>query len=349
MSVRAWLLAVSLILSPAAAFSQGFAGMGTDPEGFALPEATPGFSFPADHGPHPDFRIEWWYVTANMTGPEGQEFGLQWTLFRSALAPREDEGWQSPQIWMAHAAVTTEAAHYVAEKFARGGIGQAGVQPVPFRAWIDDWYMGGETLENVTLRAAGADFGYEVRLGTDKPYVPQGQGGYSVKSEAGQASRYYSQPFYELEGELRLPSGSVPVTGHAWLDREWSSQPLTETQTGWDWFSLALDDGARFMGYRLRDAIAPAYAVSTWIAPDGTPTPYPDGAFAADALETHEVAGRDVPIRWRVTLPDRGLDVEVEALNRDAWMDTSVDYWEGPIRVSGSHEGRGYLEMTGYE
>ena len=30
-------------------------------------------------------------------------------------------------------------------------------------------------------------------------------------------------------------------------------------------------------------------------------------------------------------------------------MGTSFPYWEGPISISGTHSGRGYLEMTGYE
>lgn len=323
--------------------------MGTDPEGFALPERGYVFEFPVDHGAHPAFRIEWWYVTANLSGPDGAEYGLQWTLFRSALAPENAEAWASSQIWLAHAAVTTQSAHYVAEKFARGGIGQAGVVAEPFRAWIDDWEMGGDTLLDVSLEAGGRDFGYSVQLSTEKPFVPQGDAGFSVKSEAGQASHYYSQPFYDVSGTLDLPEGAIEVTGHAWLDREWSSQPLTDSQEGWDWFSLAFDDGDRFMGYRLRDQDGSAYAISTWITADGVVTPYPDGAFEAEALGWHEVAGRDVPVRWRVRHPERGLDVTVDALNPDAWMSTSIPYWEGPIRIEGSHSGRGYLEMTGYE
>jgi len=179
--------------------------------------------------------------------------------------------------------------------------------------------------------------------------VPQGDQGYSVKSEAGQASHYYSQPFYEVTGTLTLPSGEIPVTGNAWLDREWSSQPLTETQTGWDCFSLTFDTGEKLMGYRLRDEAAPLYAVSTWIAQDGTPTPYPPGAFSADPLTETQVAGREVPTRWQVTLPDRGVDVTVGAINPQSWMDTAFPYWEGPVTVTGSHEGIGYLEMTGYD
>ena len=58
--------------------------------------------------------------------------------------------------------------------------------------------------------------------------------------------------------------------------------------------------------------------------------------------------GREVPVVWQVSLPDRAVDVTVTAMNRQAWMDTLVSYWEGPVRITGSHTGRGYLEMTGY-
>ncbi|MEO0831234.1 MAG: lipocalin family protein, partial [Pseudomonadota bacterium] len=150
-------------------------------------------------------------------------------------------------------------------------------------------------------------------------------------------------------GSISVPAGPVEVTGQAWLDREWSSQPLTDSQDGWDWFSLAFDDGARLMGFRLRDRNGSHYTSATWIEADGSPTPYPDGAFRADPLEWHRVADRDLPVRWRVALPDRGVDVDVGALNPNAWMDTSIAYWEGPISIDGSHQGRGYLEMTGYE
>ena len=86
MSVRAVVICLSLAL-PTAPMAQGFAGLGVAGEGFEAPERGVAFAFPQDHGPHPGFGIEWWYVTANMTGPDGTAYGLQWTLFRSALAP----------------------------------------------------------------------------------------------------------------------------------------------------------------------------------------------------------------------------------------------------------------------
>jgi predicted secreted hydrolase len=334
-----------LCLWPAAAGAQGFAGLGTEAEGFALPDPAWTPAFPADHGSHDLFRIEWWYLTATLEAADGTPYGLQWTLFRTALAPG---GAAEDQLWMGHAAVTTPDAHHVAERLARGGTGQAGVTADPFAAWIDEWRLDG-TLEGAsTLFAQGPDWAYDMRLRAEGPVVLQGQAGYSVKSPEGQASHYYSMPFLSIEGALTLPEGEVGVTGQAWLDREWSSQPLSEAQTGWDWFSLSFDTGEKLMGFRLNEADGNAFTAATWIAPDGTPTPYPDGAFGAEPLATAPVAGREVPVRWRVTLPDRGLDATVEAMNPQSWMGVSIPYWEGPVTVRGSHEGRGYLEMTGY-
>ena len=329
--------------------AQGFSGLGSEAEGFATPQPNPVFSFPADHGPHPDYRIEWWYLTANLKDAEGTSYGLQWTLFRSALSPGEAEGWQSPQIWFAHAAITTPNQHLTTERLARGGIGQAGVQAEPFRAWIDEWALEGADFGTMSLRATGSDFAYDMSLQAKGPLILHGDNGYSIKSAEGQASYYYSQPFFEINGTLTLPSGKVAVTGDAWLDREWSSQPLSEGQSGWDWFSLSFTDGAKLMGFQLRQIDGSDYSSSTWIEADGSTTAYEDGAFSAEPLATSIVAAREIPTQWRVTLAKRALDVVVTATNANAWMDLSVPYWEGPVTVSGSHAGIGYLEMTGYE
>ena len=103
------LLLMTAISAPAMA--QGYGGLGTKAEGFSVPQRGTSFAFPKDHGAHPDFRIEWWYVTANLTGEDGRDYGVQWTLFRSAVRPSSETSpsasiWTGDQLWMAHAAVT---------------------------------------------------------------------------------------------------------------------------------------------------------------------------------------------------------------------------------------------------
>ena len=334
---------------------QGFAGLGESANGFApvVPGRT--FSFPADHGAHPQFRIEWWYVTANLADANGAAYGAQWTLFRQAIsAGAAHEGWANQQIWMGHAAVTRADTHRYTETFARGGIGQAGVEASPFRAWIDAWEMRGpdamiaENIAPLELNASGADFSYALHLDADRPLVLQGDGGYSRKSLREQASYYYSQPHYRVKGRLTIDDTPTDVTGQAWLDREWSSQPLASDQTGWDWLSLHLNSGDKLMLYRMRQTDGHHYGSGKWIAPDGNAELLASADIDFTPQVFTEIAGRKIPTNWRIAIPRRGLAIVCVALNPQSWMGTNFPYWEGPISLSGSHDGLGYLEMTGY-
>jgi predicted secreted hydrolase len=337
------------------AFAQGFAGLGTQADGYA--RVTPGkvFAFPADHGPHPDFRIEWWYVTANLIDAGGSAYGAQWTLFRQALAPgAQQEGWANQQIWMAHAAVTRADTHRVSQTFARGGVGQAGVSTEPFQAWIDSWTMRGSeqtnarTISPLDLTASGRDFAYSFHLEADRPLVLQGDGGYSKKSEREQASYYYSQPFFKVSGRLVIDEEQVDVTGQAWMDREWSSQPLASDQSGWDWFALHFAGGEKLMLYRMRETSGHDYASGTWILPDASTRTLAPADIGMTPKSPIDIEGHKLPVQWSIAIPSLSLAIETTPLNPRAWMGTSFAYWEGPIRFSGSHGGVGYLELTGY-
>ncbi len=340
------------LMTPATVGQQGYAGLGRQSEGYT--DVRPGkvLKFPEDHLAHPDYRIEWWYITANLSDAEDRPMGLQWTLFRNALLPETGEkGWAQPEFWMAHAAVTDGRRHRFAERFARGGIGQAGVTGSPFTAWIDNWMMYGTSetgIDKLGLKAEGDDFSYDVTLVAEGPFVRHGDNGFSEKSEKGQASYYYSQPFYQVKGELIIDGEKKAITGVAWLDREWSSQPLSEDQSGWDWFSLHFDSGDKLMIFRLREGVKEGFTSGTWISVDGKTENLVNEIIRFTPLEKRKVAGRMIPVSWTIEIPDRGISVKTEALNEDAYMATLFPYWEGPVRISGSHPGRGYLEMTGY-
>jgi predicted secreted hydrolase len=345
----------ALGLVPRVSLAQGFAGLGNDASGFAAVVPGRRFSFPADHGPHPDYRIEWWYLTANLKDADGNAYGAQWTLFRQAMqAGPQREGWASQEIWMGHAAVTRADTHRSSETFARGGIGQAGVDADPFHAWIDSWELRGPDGMSATniapleVKASGADFSYALKLDARKPLVLEGDAGYSRKSAHGQASYYYSQPFFTVTGAVTIDGRSIDVSGQAWMDREWSSQPLASDQTGWDWFSLHLGTGEKLMLFRLRQTQGKHYLSGNWIGADGRPTELASSAIEMIPTAMTEVANRKLPTSWRIAIPDRGLKIDTVPLNPRSWMGTSFPYWEGPISFTGSHNGVGYLEMTGY-
>lgn len=373
MGALRYLLSVALLLllsctepdSGEMSVPQGFAGLGGSADAFAQVDPDGELQFPRDHDAHPAYRIEWWYVTANLEDRQGHSFGVQWTLFRQALSPEGRLGdWQDGQVWMAHAGLTTADEHWHGERFGRSGGGQAGIRTDSgYRVWLDDWTLAeirapgianqqGDTdpLSHIRLQAGTDAFAYDLVLQTEQPLVRHGDDGFSRKSERGQASWYFSQPFYQVNGDITLPSGErVSVQGEGWLDREWSSQPLAPEQTGWDWFSLQLPDYERLMLFRLREQDNPdSFFAGTHIRRDGSTRSLARGEIRMQPLDSTEVAGRQVPVVWRLQVPTMDLDVETRPLNPQSWMNTSIPYWEGPIEFSGSHSGRGYLEMTGY-
>ena len=327
-----------------------------DPTGYA--SVVPGHTlvFPRDHYPHKRYRIEWWYLTANLASPDGREYGVQWTLFRQSMDAGEDPGgWSSNQVWMAHAAISGSDGFVHDERFARGGIGQAGVagdENGNFRAWLDDWVWSGDGASPIDgdLRFTVGDAELSMSLTASTPWVLQGDGGYSLKSSEGQASYYYSQPHIQISATMKQGNITTPLTGRGWLDREWSSQPLSPHQPGWDWLSLHLDDGHALMVYRLRNNTGEDWVSGSWVDPAGSSV-----TLSRDDIRFTEVkrvpvdtarGPRDLPLYWQVELPAQSRTLNIRPARHQNWLDAAFPYWEGPVVVE--EGGRGYLELTGH-
>ncbi len=325
--------------------------------------------FPQDHFPHPDYRIEWWYMTANLKDQQGQDWGLQWTLFRQSLSPDANlEGWDSDQIWMAHAAVTTPDKHFFAQRFSRGGIDQAGVNQLTgsngFDAWIDDWrwQSASDTLFPSTLEFNVGDHKVSLELNSKDDWVLNGDAGFSQKSAQGQASYYYSQPNITVKGTVKTEDKTIPLSGNAWLDREWSSQALAQNQKGWDWFSLHLDDGNKLMVYQLRHDTGNDWISGSWISAEGEVTPLGKDDIELNSSSESQITSNNnrsitLPLDWTISvstsnLPALNRSLTIKPLYDEQWLSTSFPYWEGVVLVSddkGQSVGKGYMELTGYQ
>ncbi|MEL7174224.1 MAG: lipocalin-like domain-containing protein, partial [Pseudomonadota bacterium] len=306
------LVLLALVLAPGVATAQGYAGLAPEREdGYARVSRDTPITFPVDHGAHPRFRNEWWYVTANLEGEDGAAYGAQWTLFRTALRPGEDPGhWASTQLWFAHAALTGAEFHAHAEKFARGGVGTAGVRAGDaaeggLEAWIDDWSLAGPSPARLAMRAGGEGFAYDLALSTTRPFVRQGDNGFSLKTPTGQASHYYAQPFFEVSGHIEREGRRIAVTGRAWMDREWSSQILTEAQEGWDWFAFHLDETTKLMVGRMRNTDGTSFILGNWATGDGRSAEIAGSAVTLEPTGWTAIDDREVPTSWRLSISSR--------------------------------------------
>ena len=353
--------------------------VGPGSDGFTLAVEPRKFEFPQDHGPHPDFRYEWWYVTGNLDSSSGERFGFELTFFRIALAPLTEvpgaraavplpgdvaragtpvSAWRTRQVYMAHFAITDVARGQFrfAEKFSRDALGLAGAQAQPFRVWLDDWRLG-ESAEGWALHADGR--GYELTLDAKpllQPVLNGDQGLTRKAGEVGLASYYYSIPRVAVRGKLTRAGVVSDVQGLAWLDREWGSRMVAANQQGWDWFSLQLEDGSTLMFYAIRDrdGTRDSHSAGTWVDPKGHAQALLTNQVIIDVSD-HWVSPRGVryPSRWRVRIPSVGLDLEARPVLADQELLTKPRYWEGAVDVHGTRDGRdtfgrGYVELVGY-
>lgn len=341
-------------------------------------DATPGFPlvteprkfvFPDDHGPHPEYRNEWWYITGNLDAEGGERFGFELTFFRFALSPGplpSSSAWRSNQVYVGHFALTDPAndTFRTAERYSRDGLGLAGARAQPFRVWLDDWELladpeppGDSRTVRWRLRAMDGDAAIDLALASRKVPVLNGADGLSQKSaEAGNASYYYSISRLATQGQIRLGERRFSVSGYSWLDREWGSSALSGEQVGWDWFALQFDDGSELMFYSIRrlDGSQDPLSAGTYVAADGQTRHLNRDDVDLTTLDdwVSPLGGR-YPSRWRIAVADLGLDVEIEPILAAQELTTAVRYWEGAVDLTGTRsgqtvQGRGYVELTGY-
>ena len=333
-----------------------------DRAGFARAMAPRPFQFPADHGPHPEFRTEWWYYTGNLQTADRRHIGFQLTFFRVALAPTEQpraSAWATRQLYFAHFAVTDTAASrfHAFSRTGRGALGMAGAEAAPFRVWIDGWSAEGAGA-SPRLRASDGDVAIDLELSATKPVVLQGERGLSRKGpEPGNASFYYSFTRMPARGVVRLGAETLAVSGEAWMDREWSTSGLGADVQGWDWFAVQLDDGRELMVYllRRRDGTLDPFSAGSLVAPDGAVRALGAGDVRVETLAHWSSARSGVryPARWRLTVPSAELRLDIEPRRADQELRVNTRYWEGAVAVTGmagawSIRGHGYVELVGY-
>jgi len=328
--------------------------------GFARATEPRAFSFPADHGPHPAYRNEWWYVTGNLSDDAGQRYGFQVTFFRIGLAPGRAERpsrWGTHQAWMAHFAVTDAQGgqFHDFERFARGGdIELAGATGDPVQVWLEDWRLERRDDGRWHLAASAEGVALDLALAPQKAPVLNGDRGLSRKSgQPGNASYYYSLTRIAAGGTLSLDRTKHSVNGSAWMDREWSTSALGPDQSGWDWFALQLDDGTDLMLYHLRrnDGGKDRWSAGTLVRPDGRRRHLGYDDFRIEVLDRWtSPRGGTYPAEWRINVDGLDRTLQVEPILADQELDARVRYWEGAVDVfsDGRPHGRGYAELTGY-
>ena len=286
--------------------------------------------FPRDHGAHPNFRIEWWYVTGWLDGP----LGFQVTFFRAR--PEEQSANPSSfnprQILFAHAALADPKRGRLLrdQRAARAGFSLAHAELARTGVWIDDWKLE-QDGNSYHARIEAREFDLDLTFFASQ-LVLQGEGGFSRKGHRPEeASYYYSRPQMSVTGKV---DGKEAV-GVAWLDHEWSSAYLAPEAAGWDWCGINMRDGSSLMAFRMRDKQGGTHFSS---GPEMRPL----------RVWKSPRTGTEYPVSMQVN--DLRLEPLMDDQELDSRQSTGTIYWEGAVRAYKGDNvvGFGYLELTGY-
>ncbi len=349
MNRRAFLASTGLLVVPGRAAADDY------------PAVDPGLPlrFPRDFGSHPEFRLEWWYITSWVTDSSGIAYGIQITFFRNRprVAEANASRFAPRQLLFAHAAVADPRLGRLRhdQRAARAGFGLAGAAEASTEVWIDDWSLK-RVDQAYRARIAARDFAFDLSFSpTQAPWL-QGDAGISRKGPSPrQSSAYYSEPQLAVAGRMACGGTEGPVTGTGWLDHEWSSEVMAPQATGWDWAGINLDDGGAIMVFRMRDQAGGAlWAGGALRGPDGGAKGFApqEVRFAPGRRWRSPRTGVEYPVAMAIEAATASYTLEplLDDQELDARASTGAIYWEGAVRAaqSGREVGRGYLELTGY-
>jgi len=325
--------------------------------------ALPGYpyQFPRDHFDHPDYQTEWWYYTGNLKSLDGHRFGFELTFFRQGIARDSNPSpWHIHDLYMAHLALSdlTGRRFYHEERINRSGPGIAGVNEHAGMIWNGNWQAHLEN-DRQQLRGISKEFDLSLSLKTDKTPVVHGRNGISQKAAGvGHASHYISFTRLLTSGSIELNGTTYQVEGNSWMDHEFFTESMSPDESGWDWLGLQLDNNTELMLYRLRhkDGSVDPYSSATYTDAHGQSLCLSAKDFtmtSSGETWTSPQSKGTYPIRWHVSIPSRGLELDVATALPSQELTSTIgpSYWEGAVDVTGSAanpHGVGYLEMTGY-
>ena len=295
-------------------------------------------SLPKDDVPH-QAAMEWWYYNGHLSSESGKQYSFHYTVFLVNNVVHHI---------VSHASVNEHQTgrHYTAQRKTAGN--PSTNKENRFEFIQGDWLMmGGNGSDQ--LKIITDDFSLDLSLTNTRTPVLHGGNGIISLKDAGD-SYYYSRTRMTALGTIKIGNTTEKVTGISWFDHQWGD--FSVGFLTWEWFSLQLNDGMDVMIYQLRDkktkepilyigSISQNGNAETLLAADFNVVPRKKWISNKSNIV--------YPTEWAIDIPSKNINLTVKSINEnnefDAMLTTYNIYWEGAIKVQGSHTGLGFMEL----
>lgn len=321
--------------------------------------------FPRDHGAH-DTIIEWWYFNGHVRDRAGKRYSFMNCLFKADIRkvnipflsklPFKERSYGWPHVFFAHS-VVSDISRQRNEKsvqnislvsrdsFLRDRLFINYIDPLIFRSYVNHEIAERED-GSFHMKSALSDL---TLVPKKKPLLEGGKGHITV---CGKETYYYSLTDLAASGCLTIDGKRIAVEGKAWMDHQWADVPYSKDK--WSWFSVQLDNGLDVMCVEYDDGTNVQSGADV-IDAHGKAT-HGDRVLlmpGPDRWKSRKTKA-EYPLSWDIDIPERRIRLHVRSLMEDQEMIYgSINYWEGPLEVSGNVQGKsvkgvGYMELVGY-
>lgn len=325
---------------------------------------------PRDMHPH-DTIIEWWYFNGHLTGADGRQYAFMDCLFRADankvkipyLKNIFGRGATGKYLFFAHS-MLADIAHKHASKNVQNisfSSRDSFTRPLFYVDYIDPVAAATGFVVHKMAETAPGTFHIKtdsVDLVLRSRRHPMLEGGKGFISVRGRESFYYSLTELETTGNVFVDGKWVSVSGKSWMDHQWADEAYANDK--WTWFSIQLDDGTDIMCVEYSDAKGKDYVVDILNA-NGHAAHASGGGGAAGATFSPGVekwksktTRAEYPLTWSIAIPEKAIALKTTALIPDGEMIFgAINYWEGPIAITGTVGGKkvkgvGFMELAGY-
>lgn len=320
---------------------------------------------PEDGAAHYWAQNEWWYYTGHLTAEDNREFGYELTFFKRIT--NEDNvpeffipipaHWFKDVGLLGHFAVTDlQNESFQAQEKNNFIFTTSKADERQYDIMIGEWTAREENDKHI-LCADMEDYKIELELEPLKPAALHGPKGI-VNKGADHANYYYSLTDMKTSGTITVEGQPLKVKGTSWMDHEYGTMKLVPPQSGWDWFSMQLDNHCELMIYLIRndkDRVIDTGG-GTFVLPDGKTVWLKKDDIDVKTLSTwySEETDSHYPASWEVTIQSLKLKLHVQpVLAQQELTLKPMPYWEGSVRIDGAYhnipvQGKGYVELVGY-
>ena len=322
--------------------------------------------FPDDVQPH-NTVIEWWYFNGYLKDAKSNQYAFMDCLFRANvdkvkipyfknLFARTKSG---RFALFAHSMLADIGAKKSAKDIQNISLASRDsfTRPRLYANYIDPVSVAGGFIAHELAEISPGKFHIKTEtldLVLESKKKPMLEGGVGFITVRERESFYYSLTDLATTGMIRggVEGEWVPVTGRSWVDHQWADTPYVKDK--WTWFSIQLDGGTDMMCVEYDDGKGKDQIVEILDA-RGAATHLQYAVFTPGRETWKSRATKaEYPLTWTITIPEKNIVLNISAVLADQEMIFgAINYWEGPVAVTGMVggkilKGRGFMELAGY-